>query len=356
MKIDSFHKMFSGRRRWIWHTIYWLMAAIVLLFIFINPKYDIQIRLILVASMVVVSFLLTWLINYVLIPKFLFRNKIWTFTYLVFGGFIFTMWVNFFASFGILIYSAYTLPELLIPAGQDILILLAGNYLIVFMAVVIHFIRESYRRLMEKNEIEKQRIMAESKLKDAQMKLLQGQIHPHFLFNMLNNLYGLVKSDMKEARTSILKLSDLLDYMLYKGEEDWVELKDEITFIENYIALEKIRHDHSFEITFDYPNDVDGQKIPPLLLFPLVENAFKHGNSGISITLKVDDNKLDFITKNTYSKKQADKYLHAESKGIGLKNTKERLSIIFPEHHTLEVTDNGNSFIVKLQITMPNEQ
>ncbi|WP_462280316.1 sensor histidine kinase [Salinivirga cyanobacteriivorans] len=355
MKIDTFHKTFTGKRRWLWHILYWILAALILLFVFINPKFDLQIRLVLVASMIVVSYFLTWLINYILIPRFLFKNKIWTFIYLVFGGFIFTMWINFFASFGILIYSAYTLPELLIPNGQDILILLAGNYIIVFTAVVIHFIRESYRRMNEKNEIEKQRLLAESKLKDAQMKLLQGQIHPHFLFNMLNNLYGLIKKDTKEARTSILKLSDLLDYMLYKGEHESVDLNSEITFIENYIALEKLRHDKSFTVQFNYPKNIEGYKIPPLLLFPLVENAFKHSSSGVKLALDLEGNQLMFRTQNNYHQTKTDKYLNSESNGIGLKNTSERLAVLFPEKHNLQIQDNGETFIVDLKITLTNE-
>ncbi len=355
MKHETVQNIFTGKWRWFWHVLYWLMAALVLLVIFSNRNYDIQIRIILVAAMIVVSYSLTWLINYVLIPKFLYKNKIATFIYLVFFGIIFTMWINFFAAFVILAYSAFKLPEMIIPTGQDILILIIGNYLVVILAVVIHFIRESYQRLAEKNELEKQNLQAESKLKDAQMKLLQGQIHPHFLFNMLNNLYGLVKKDTEIARNSILKLSELLDYMLYKGESDLVKLSDEIKFINNYIALEKIRRRSDFKIQFDYPEDTDNYRVPPLLLFPLVENAFKHGSSGIRLSLKIEEKEIIFRSQNPFSTKQKDKYLQSESSGIGLKNIRERLNIMYPGNHTFEISDKDNIFTVELKIKSIHE-
>ncbi len=355
MKTNSFYSIFSGKWRWLWHLAYWLFAAFMLLVFFGNQQYDFQILAVLIATMIVVSYALTRLINYVLIPKFLYKKKTGTFLYLAFAGVVFTTWINFFAAFAILVYSAFELPRMIIPTGQDILLLLFANYLIVFIAVGIHFIRESYKRLVEKNEIEKQRLMAESKFKDAQMKLLQGQIHPHFLFNMLNNLYGLVKKDTQKARSSILKLSELLDYMLYKGENELVEMSYEIKFINNYIALEQIRRSNDFDIHFNYPDDADSYKVPPLLFFPLVENAFKHGESGITISIKIDGNQIHFTCKNPYSKQQNDKYLQSESSGIGLKNIRERLHILYPDNHAFNISDEGNIFTVELKINSKHE-
>ncbi|MDY6800085.1 MAG: histidine kinase [Bacteroidota bacterium] len=137
---------------------------------------------------------------------------------------------------------------MLVPSRNDIVILVTGSYLFVIIAVVIHFIKESYRRLVEKNELAEQKKVTDLKFKEAKLKLLQAQIHPHFLFNMLNNLYGLVNESVDNSRDVIMKLSELLDYMLYECDKPKVRLNKEIRFINNYIELERIRHDEHFNL------------------------------------------------------------------------------------------------------------
>jgi LytS/YehU family sensor histidine kinase len=275
----------------------------------------------------------------------------------MFAVFIFTFWLISFSVILILLYSGYYLPSLIVPQQDDILILIAGNYLVVIMAVVIHFIKESYRRLIEKDSIEKQKQLTELKLKEANIKLLQGQIHPHFLFNMLNNLFGLVKEDMESSRVVIMKLSDLLDYMLYKCDKPLVDLENEIKFIKDYIDLERIRHDENFNVTFNFPKSIRNVDIAPLVLFPFVENAFKHGfhdpkNSFINIELNINEEKLIFEIENSLSNEINDKYLNQEGKGIGLKNIKERLELIYQNKYELDITSIENIFKVKLEIDL----
>lgn len=275
----------------------------------------------------------------------------------MFAVFVFTFWLISFSVILILLYSGYYLPNLIVPQLDDILILIAGNYLIVIMAVVIHFIKESYRRLIEKDSIEKQKQLTELKLKEANLKLLQGQIHPHFLFNMLNNLFGLVKEDVDSSREVIVKLSDLLDYMLYKCDKPKVSLEDEIKFIKDYIELERVRHDDDFNVTIDYTNETGDINLAPLVLFPFVENAFKHGFNNpnenfIQIDIGLVTNILKFEIKNSLSERSDDKYLNQEGKGIGLKNIKERLELIYKDKYQLNFFNEENTFKVKLQIDL----
>ena len=357
MEDQKIYNLFIKKSNWIWHVIYWLVAAFLMYFIFSNRNYDLQIRLILVSLLIVVSYFVTRIVNNYLIPRFLFKGKVWMFSYILFAVFIITLWVISFSIILIVAYSAFNLPDLIVPQRDDVLILIAGNYLIVIMAAVIHFIKESYRKLTEKNSIEKQKQLTELKLKEANLKLLQGQIHPHFLFNMLNNLYGLVKENADSSREVIMKLSDLLDYMLYECDKPEVLLDKEISFIKDYIELERIRHDENFNVEFNINSDYKTIKIAPLILFPFVENAFKHGfhnstNSFIYMELKIDSNNLKFEIENSVSRASRDKYLNLEGKGIGLKNIKERLKLIYKDKYDLEIISNENTFKAKLEIEL----
>lgn len=357
MEDQKLYNLVIKKSNWIWHILYWLFAALLMFFIFSNRDYDLQYRIVLVCLLVTASFFITKTINNYIIPQFLFSGKILLFIYIMFAVFVFTFWLISFSVILILLYSGYYLPNLIVPQLDDILILIAGNYLIVIMAVVIHFIKESYRRLIEKDSIEKQKQLTELKLKEANLKLLQGQIHPHFLFNMLNNLFGLVKEDVDSSREVIVKLSDLLDYMLYKCDKPKVSLEDEIKFIKDYIELERVRHDDDFNVTIDYTNETGDINLAPLVLFPFVENAFKHGFNNpnenfIQIDIGLVTNILKFEIKNSLSERSDDKYLNQEGKGIGLKNIKERLELIYKDKYQLNFFNEENTFKVKLQIDL----
>jgi len=307
--------------------------------------------------MVSVSYFITLGINKYIIPKFLFEGKLFVFIYSLFAVLIFTLWFISLLVYVILVYSAYTLPNLIIPKQDDLIILIAGNYLIVILAAVIHFIKESYRRLIEKNNIEKQKALTDLKLKEAKLKLLQAQINPHFLFNMLNNLFGLVNEDVVASRKVIVKLSELLDYMLYECEKAYVPLEKEIEFIRNYIELERIRHDDNFNVKFETSKVDSEMEIAPLILFPFIENAFKHGfnnakDSFIKIDLILENRSLKYSIQNSVTSVKKDIYLNQEGKGIGLKNIKERLELIYKGDYTLDIKSSHKSFLIELEINL----
>ncbi len=357
MKDQKIYNLFINKSNYLWHAIYWIIAAILMFFIFSNRNYDFQIRLVLVSFLIVVSYFVTLTINNYLIPRYLFEGKIFYFVYLLFAVFVFTLWVISFSVFVILAYSAYNLPNLIVPQRSDVIILIVGNYLIVIVAVVIHFIKESYRRLIENDNIEKQKQLSEIKLKEANLKLLQGQIHPHFLFNMLNNLYGLVKENPDSSRDVIIKLSDLLDYMLYECDKKKVLLENEIKFIKNYIELERVRHDEDFNVEVNFPQEISNIEIAPLILFPFIENAFKHGfnnrkESFINIMMFINHGKLKFEIENSIFILDDDKYLNQEGRGIGMNNIKERLKLIYRDKYNLDIKNDGNTFNVKLEIDL----
>ncbi len=339
----------------IWEIVYWLMASLLMFYIFSNRHYDIRIRYYLSALLMAISFINAWVANRLLIPKVLFKGKKWLFFYLLFALFLVSLWLIHIAIGIIVLYSLVALPNMIMPIREDIIILLTGTYLISLIAAVFYFIKVSYRTNEEKANIEKQKNTLELKLKEVQLHLLKEQIHPHFIFNMMNNLYALVNENAALSRDVIVGLSDLLDYMLYECNTEHVELSKEIEFINNYINLEKIRHDDNFNVKTDFPKDVTGVTIAPLMLFPFVENAFKHGlkqtnNDFITMQLSITSRKIEFNVKN-YKHDIADAGNKTKtSKGLGLKNVRERLELLYQNRYDLHISSDNNCFDVNLKI------
>ncbi|WP_422080929.1 sensor histidine kinase [Ulvibacterium sp.] len=187
----------------------------------------------------------------------------------------------------------------------------------------------------------------------AELALLTSQINPHFFFNTLNNLYGLVVEKSEKAPEVVLKLSDMMRYTIYQGKEDFVLLKDEINYLENYIELHKIRYQKEVEIRFDY--DVrEGLKVAPLLFIILLENALKHGveplteDAYIHLDLKTLDNQILFTIANNYEPNAPQ-----ENAGIGLDNLKKRLAHIYPNRHELKIEKTEGIYRARLNL-VPN--
>lgn len=191
---------------------------------------------------------------------------------------------------------------------------------------------------------------------EAELKFLKAQIHPHFLFNTLNNLYTLTLKKSDHAPEVVEKLSDLLRYMSYDANDRTVCLSNEIDYLRNYISLEKIRYGKKLEIAFTVDGSAKGLEIAPLILIPFVENSFKHGVSGrltacwITIQLSVQGERLSFKVENSLPSSQEDVMGYKE--GIGLKNVKRRLDLIYPEQHELKVIASAESHLVILKLDL----
>ncbi len=193
--------------------------------------------------------------------------------------------------------------------------------------------------------------------KEAELKLLKAQLNPHFLFNTLNNLYGLsvIKSDKLPGL--MLKLSDLLRYSLYETKEVLVPFEKEFTYLENYIALEKIRLEDKTNIILIKKGDFSDTQIAPMLLIVFVENAFKHlgsirgEHSSVEVNINRHNAVLDFQCSNTMdTNPKPEANLEMGKSGIGLQNAKKRLALIYPKKHELTITQNNLEYTVKLKL------
>lgn len=187
----------------------------------------------------------------------------------------------------------------------------------------------------------------------AEVTLLKNQINPHFFFNTLNNLYGLVLAQSPDAPGLVLKLSDLMRFTIYEGRKDHVPLRDEITYLENYLEIQRIRTQHK-KVALKFATEVadDSLEMPPLMLIILVENAFKHGVTSleseafIEMELKATLTTLDFCVRNNYDANQAG------PKGIGLENLERRLALIFPEKYHFQTQGEDGIFLAQLRLSL----
>ena len=215
-------------------------------------------------------------------------------------------------------------------------------YFILLIITIAHWVFKQIKSIIRlKNEKEKTELLH-----------LKSQVNPHFFFNTLNNLYGLMEKDSKE-REMVLKLSDMMRYSIYEGQKDWVTLKQELDYLKNYIELQGIRYHKKSDVQFNSEIENPQAKIMPLLFIILVENAFKHGlenlekDAYIHINFTEKDNNVNFIIENNFELQQT-----PNTEGIGLKNLKRRLELVYPNKHALSFDVNTNSYKVKLSLKL----
>jgi LytS/YehU family sensor histidine kinase len=194
----------------------------------------------------------------------------------------------------------------------------------------------------------------EKELIHNELKALKAQVNPHFLFNSLNNIYSLSLKKSDSAPEVILKLSNVLRYMIYESNEQVVDLEKEIDFIKNYIDLQKLRAKNPETVKLNIIGTIKDQKIAPLILIVFIENAFKHGVKGdtvnqyIIIDIEVEDGYVHFVSKNNIG--SIDETENSEYKGLGLENVKRRLELVYHENYTLNLSKSTHTFKADLKI------
>jgi len=207
-------------------------------------------------------------------------------------------------------------------------------------------VNQLQRALLEK---EKQRVQQE-------LKALKAQINPHFFFNTLNNIYSMSLDRDERLPGTVLQLSELMRYFLYESKEDLVPLVKEIQMLKDYFALQKIRSNDQLNVQMVIDNQIGQQKIAPLLLITFLENAFKHGAKGetgntfINLNISMTNNLLNFSLEN--NKGTVDIIEKTGHEGLGLKNVKRRLELIYAGRYDLLIEDKEASFLIKLQLQL----
>ncbi len=223
-------------------------------------------------------------------------------------------------------------------------------YLFSIVFLIVKTIKEHFEQRHQLEILKKEKATAE-------LNFLKAQIHPHFLFNTLNNLYSLTLEKSDDAPEVVLKLSEMLDYMLYQCSDPTVEISKEVELMHNYIDLELLRYGDNLDFRFNKKIDNNSTQIAPLILLSLIENAFKHGASGnlinptVHIDLKLENQKLFFKVFNTKPvlENQATK---SNQKGLGATNINRQLSLMYPDNHQLTIDDKSDSYSLILEISL----
>ena len=332
------------RNPWLFHTIFWLGYLVIGVSVMLGA-FTFQSALFRVAIGAVFHAILIYVNLYWAFPNFFMKGR-YVVHYLILGILV-------------LITSLLrVIVDLNFAPDERFLAIEYGSYShfaskVMIGAVVLSFSSsfKYFEDYLQRRELEQE--LKQYKL-EAELKLLKAQVNPHFLFNTLNNIYSMAHINSKEAAPMILRLSDMMRYMLYESNEPTVLLDKEVQYLYNYIELQQMKTEWPQNIQFEVVGDIAGMRIAPMLFIPFLENSFKHGNatdveSGyVKGHLLVKKNTLEFDLENsvgtTYNKDRTG--------GIGLENVKKRLAMIYPKKgHQLEIKSSKDKFSVHLTIT-----
>lgn len=354
--IQAYQQRGSRKNRVLLHVVFWMTVWFLTSFVYGYEKQPVFVALESNLMLLPVHMIYFYTVTYVIIPKYLLKRK----------------YVKFFI---ILLLFAVIMP--LITRTIDIFLVepnldaylksfgytwekvqgtkwerfsnvvyylnaVKGANFVVWFGVAIKFFKSWYQR--------------HHAALQAELNLLKAQIHPHFLFNTLNNLYALTLNNSPKSPEIVMGLSEILRYMLYECNVESVSLKKDIEMLENFILLEKMRYEERLDFNFTKEGELERYKIAPLLLLPLVENAFKHGageklgQAWINIELEIKDEILTFKINN--SKPEKVRPPMEKNGNIGLENVKKRLELIYPDEHQLKIFDQEDMFAVILKIDL----
>jgi two-component system, LytTR family, sensor kinase len=333
------------KNKWVYHSLFWILYYLFICAIFYTAYgfHDVSFY-IQISAFMPVSAALAYINIYALIPAYLYRRKYFFYALsLILALFAMTYADQLIKIFYIhLGYKIYTYTS-----GLDFKSLFTGAVDLLYLAGFTTGIK------LSKDWIQNQQLMKEKEKHylETELNFLKTQIHPHFFFNTLNNLYSLTLKKSDQAPEVVLKLSALMSYMLYESNAAKVSLNKEITYLQNYLDLEKLRFGQRLSVSFEIEGQIDEVNIPPMILILFVENSFKHGVKNninkiiIEIFLKVEGAYLYFGIKNPIGEN-----VSRENTGIGLKNARRRLELLYADNYQLDISEKDNEFIVSLKM------
>lgn len=333
-----------ARQQWLLHAVFWCFVfAMMLMAGSDNSTMGIARKVINIAFYMLVVYIN---LGY-LIPKFLSQKNFMTYCLLLLA-----MVAVFTPIKVVLLYITYDEvdPKEFLLMNQHIIFMLL--FLIAGGSTVLKIISDWQRHQRDRKDLETQRMQSE-------IRFLKSQINPHFLFNTLNSLYALTLKKSDKAPEIVIKLSEMMRYMLYECNERRVPLYKEVNYVQNYLDLERLRQAGQADIQLDVEGNISDQMIAPLIFIPFLENSFKHGlnhqlgDGYVHVKMKVLDDKLLLRILNS---KPATPPLVPDkvSGGIGLVNVERRLNLLYPNQYKLDVLDGPREYIVELSLDLSN--
>ena len=340
MKLSFQNKIIS------YHILFWL-AYVITEYLANLPHIQGREHLITIRSILLtlpIVMIPSYFMVYIAIPKFLNTKKRTLFGLvlalilfgIVFGRVKWLELINYLDS-----GRKYTIPY------TKVLKNVIRDYAIVALAICAHILGDWRRKARENEELMKAKATSD-------LELLKRQLQPHFLFNTLNNIYSLALKKSKNTEDSILKLSKLLEYLVYQSGEKEVSLHEEVELIKNYVDLERLRYRKKLDVKIDTSDVPNNLQTAPLILLPFIENCFKHGGEGaeeifwIHMNISYQSPHLQVTIENSKGKNKVRK--KKEASGVGLKNIKNRLELLYCNRYQLILKDNEDRFKVDLNI------
>jgi two-component system, LytTR family, sensor kinase len=331
------------------HLSLWIILTFFLLYLYYDARSPLLQQF--MATLVVTGFtsLPAYYASNVLVPKILYPRRIGRFI----GSILFVALSNTILTYfvaGELYYRLSGKPVFTNPAY----IFTVSSFLFIINCIVIG-ISSAIQIITDRFGMEHQLHEAQNEKIRTELSYLRAQINPHFLFNVLNTIYFQINKENSEARNSVEKLSELLRYQLYECNTDMIDISKELAYIKNYVAIQQLRMEAGTDLQVTIPADMGHFKIAPLIILPIIENAFKYlsnykdsSQNKLYITIYNEpDSQIIVKVMNTYSDntKQLD-----NSNGLGLKNMERRLELLYPGTHSLAKKRNGNTYEITLRI------
>ncbi|MEZ5106204.1 MAG: histidine kinase [Draconibacterium sp.] len=340
----------------LYHSFFWIAVWFFFYYFFSYNSDDTVYITWFSSSLLPVTMGVTYFLVFFLIPRYLLTKRYFLFGLYSFYTLVFSSYLIVLALYSCLIFLLQFNVAIMPPMSKNFLFILLLVFLVSGVVSFITLLNHNFKTLSKNKELQNKILETQLQLKEQELHYLKMQIHPHFLFNTLNTIYGFALKQSVQTPDIILKLSNLLDYILYQVNKPQVSLKEEVLHIKEYIELEKIRFKDTLKVVFLSDEIDENIQIAPMLLIPFVENAFKHGSLlegflQIEVKIKVTKNILSFTIRNTFL---SDEEKEIGKNGIGLENIRKRLEINYKENYNLKTEKQGKWFLAELSISNLN--
>lgn len=334
--------------RWEIHLAIWLVYSLIWLFI-LNPAEQVDIHFI-NGQLIFTSFnaLVCYANVFVLMPRYFNNRQYWLYLPFVLLLLAVGSVMLSYTMYAYLYFICDCGGEFFLDIGRSAGSTFGSNSSVMFVGMIVHLYRQRRALQSHQQELEKTQLKTE-------LKYLKSQLNPHFLFNVLNSIYFLIKKDPDQAAEALAGFSDILRFQIYRTDEDRIPLGTEIENLEKYVKLAALRKSEKMKITLDMPQDIEEARISPLLLLPLVENAFKHSGNGegfIRIKGELRENSFIFSVNNSFEKYLPLPEQVEEEGGIGLANIRRRLDLLYKGKYELMTEEGEKEFKVRLKLDL----
>lgn len=345
---------------WRWpagHVLFWGFVLGFFVFFFGREAQSYGQSFLFVTLLLPVAMGTTYVLTHVLVPRYLLRGEYGRFALYGLYTLVVSVYLELLVLVGSFIFLAGYEMDAMNPATLDVFGLVVALYVVVFLAMAINLTARWHHLRGAHAEAERERLEAELELRKAELDRLETQMQPHFLFNTLNNLYGLTLEGSEDAPDVVLHLADLLDYVLDRSDRALVPVSEEVDHLETYLELERLRFGDRVDVEFAREEIPTEAYVAPMLFVPLVENAFKHGvrrsasGGWVRIGIRVRTDGLCFTVANSLPDDPSARP-DDERSGIGLDNVRRRLELLYSEAAALHLDRTGESFTVRLEVPL----